>query len=858
MPQLYNGIGTWYRGKKNVITYTGVCQSCGKNTQLTSYDTRLFFVVFLIPVIPLEKKRIIDECAVCRRHYVLPLAEWERVREHTQERVAAYLADPTNKDLAFSVLEATQAYRDLNTFKEMAAQIEHHFAGDQEVLHVLAAIYGTYSQHDSAAGLYRRLIELDDSHENREALAIQLLEQGNLPECHAYLQHIIDYQIPDRVELLFCLAQNYQIQGDHAIALDLYLACEQIHPPFAQTEIFQKSKALAERNQTSNRKIAPAVFNNMQNSARNRFRMVATVVAIALAVGAYFLVAWGLGQYQKVYLVNGLSTGYAVRINDAEYQLQPGEFRTIRLAQGDLTIVPQGLDESVVGAERARMYTPLLTRPFDDTVFVINPDRTALLLWTRTIYGPEDSVATFEPDERLHVGKAFYRWADVDYAFEPFPDTITVDSHAGNVTKDQVSLFQGGAAIPKSELIAKVSGEMEKDDAVETAKRLALLEPDGVAYLPMLFALMPRESFIEFSRPRLTARPVEVEWHRFYQSAMESEKQFTEIEEEYRSLLAQAPDDSALVYLAGRVSRNPAEQERLFQRAVALDPPCPRAWGALAYDYMAQGRFEEAGPALEKGMETLGDDPLMQQSYLEYLSVTSDTDKAEQYCRSLLAGDLSESVRGIITLAALLGKANKMDALDETISQFYTMKAAFFPEEYHDEFRSSLHGVAAYAAGDEKTYVEQLVRSRESAPDQLAASLSAGDLEAVEKLRSEGEWGSVDFLLMWICARNAGNEAMQSGLLEEACKALDTSGYEEVQFAKAIRGDAALPAEALAHCNLMLEVKIPSLVVMGMLHPEDQAIYFDMAKKLNVAPRFPKLLLDRAMAEARARAVDTQ
>ena len=59
MPQVVNGCGTWYYGKKNLQQYQGVCRACGALTTLSSYDTRLYAVVFFIPLIPLARKRII-------------------------------------------------------------------------------------------------------------------------------------------------------------------------------------------------------------------------------------------------------------------------------------------------------------------------------------------------------------------------------------------------------------------------------------------------------------------------------------------------------------------------------------------------------------------------------------------------------------------------------------------------------------------------------------------------------------------------------------------------------------------------------------------------------------------------------
>ena len=79
MPQRINGIGTSYLGKSNVLSRTGECEACRRGAHLTSYDTRLWFTFFFIPVIPLGKKRILDYCASCTTHRAVPLAEWAAV-----------------------------------------------------------------------------------------------------------------------------------------------------------------------------------------------------------------------------------------------------------------------------------------------------------------------------------------------------------------------------------------------------------------------------------------------------------------------------------------------------------------------------------------------------------------------------------------------------------------------------------------------------------------------------------------------------------------------------------------------------------------------------------------------------------
>ncbi len=56
MPFRINGIGTTYIGRQNAHSESGVCESCHRAGALTSYETRLWFSVFFIPVIPLVRQ----------------------------------------------------------------------------------------------------------------------------------------------------------------------------------------------------------------------------------------------------------------------------------------------------------------------------------------------------------------------------------------------------------------------------------------------------------------------------------------------------------------------------------------------------------------------------------------------------------------------------------------------------------------------------------------------------------------------------------------------------------------------------------------------------------------------------------
>ena len=65
MPQTVNGVGTHYYGRKDASNRIGTCGHCHAHGQLNSYTTRLWFVIVFIPIIPLKRVRVLDECLRC-------------------------------------------------------------------------------------------------------------------------------------------------------------------------------------------------------------------------------------------------------------------------------------------------------------------------------------------------------------------------------------------------------------------------------------------------------------------------------------------------------------------------------------------------------------------------------------------------------------------------------------------------------------------------------------------------------------------------------------------------------------------------------------------------------------------------
>src|ERR1700694_4003625 len=99
MPTVHNGIGTWYYGKKRIHRFKGTCAFCNRVGELESYDTTLYFVFLMIPLIPLSHKRVLDQCPNCKMHRVLPLREWETAKEkQIAELLARLQQNPDDRD----------------------------------------------------------------------------------------------------------------------------------------------------------------------------------------------------------------------------------------------------------------------------------------------------------------------------------------------------------------------------------------------------------------------------------------------------------------------------------------------------------------------------------------------------------------------------------------------------------------------------------------------------------------------------------------------------------------------------------------------------------------------------------------
>lgn len=242
MPTTINGIGTHYYGKRNHVRFMGQCHSCKRVGQLESYETREFFVIIFIPIIPLTKYQILDSCPICRRHRRLKLEEWNA------QRTQLVAAAKASADAAPDNWDAQEGYAatlwNLCLIQEAIAAWQSLIAREPRrgSLHLgLARTLNSAGRHDEALAAYQQLATLDPSHD------VGLVEYSNLLALRRRKDEALDVlkrhepQNADSIHFLAALGDRAFGFKDFETASRVYARLVQLAPQFSENKRFMKT-----------------------------------------------------------------------------------------------------------------------------------------------------------------------------------------------------------------------------------------------------------------------------------------------------------------------------------------------------------------------------------------------------------------------------------------------------------------------------------------------------------------------------------------------------------------------------------------------------------------------------------------
>ncbi len=848
MPSTINGCGTHYYGKKNVETYPGVCQACKKEVMLSSYDTGHYVVILFIPIIPLGKKRILDQCPICTRHAVVSMNEYVQSKINAQDRIQSYRNSPEDARLADEVIVQCVGFRDVETLLGITPLIEEHHAGNPEILKLLAGAYTHFGRLEEAERVLVASIYAKDEDETREALAECLLNQGRPDEAAPQLQHIIDENLADRAGYLFMLAGIFQVKGDHGKALEYYAHCERLDPEFARDRNFIRLRAESEKHLGTEVPVSPSqvIHKVTRQAGWKRFRQIAVVVLL-LAVVGYFTLSWVQATKREIYVVNGLHKSYTIDINGDQLKLPPGTASRMRTGEGEIEFQILGLDVPVE-SQRIAIRSNFLTRPFDTTVFVLNPDGAALLEQKRVYYSQYESSKTPEPEVFYFAGNQVYEFSGLEFVFRQFPKSITLESEERDTPRDGVNVIKSNQDIDLASTFVFLGDTIGKDDALLAVQQHLRLEPEREEFLVPLTVLSEPGPCAEFLRQGIERRPVEVQWHRHYQQAMQRASQEVQLEAEYEALLKAHPADKDILYLAGRCSRDIDTTLERFRQAAEGEDACPYAVNALAGHHLGMGHFEESADMAARALAMLPEDELAQWQYLQAMIAAHRYDQAVQLLRANQAKPYPWCVAAYFDEAYIHTIRDKKDEVRSTFDRMKTRFKEWHEEDAVEENCRNLGARLAYAVGDDRLAASTLKDSSDIS-DQMVAHLIMNDPVAAADCLEEDVRDARPHLILYLAATEQGNNTLAEKQLALAIKMKSEGDDEDRAYAEALAGESTLASEDLLRLWHPAGEKALILAVLGLRDPENREAYFELARKLNFDKRFPHLLIKRATAQ---------
>lgn len=561
---------------------------------------------------------------------------------------------------------------------------------------------------------------------------------------------------------------------------------------------------------------------------------VISVLIISLAVLFMILNLAATVRGRTLYLVNGLDRPYEVIVNGESFELLPMKQQEIKLREGEILVQ---IAEPGFNPFTVELKTPFWTRLLNNNTYIINPDGTAVFMWEKMPYFYKSITPDPSRDEqydyRYFAGKVFWEFRNIDYVFTDFPETVETNFIKRSLTLERLSLV---TEYDPSLVANDLAIEEDIESIVSWSIHQLENNPLNSVYLYYLKAYYPVEDRLAFLRQRLGERPVLVDWHRFYQDDMYKMAPEHDLAAEYTAYLADQPGDSSLQYLLGRVMADPFESEKIYLQSVENDNPSPYGYYGLAYLLTSRGDFAGAKSYLEKGLALMPD--VFDFTWLEKELLWALGKYDELLARVEEQMEIQpyniDLVEESICLYAAKGDSNY--AL-YAIEEFMLLIDDGSAEDYGIVNRY-LQAVAAYAGGELDEYL-QLLSAVDRERFAFEISLTSGHLAGALSFLDQVEHASAtDYLLLYIAAKNQGEDEMADSSLQKALDMLDNNP-DEHYFALCLAGSSEPAPDKITHLAMLPYDKSILLTALGVKYPQHRSQFFALADKLNNYPKFP-------------------
>lgn len=848
MPQVINGCGTWYWGKSNISKRDTFCPECHRDVTLISYDTTHCVVIFFLPLVPMRRLRVIDECPVCHKHRVIKLKDWNRGRsEILPQALADWRRQKNDMESATRALGTAIAFQDAAAFDEVAAGLGTLGRDDPQFLVALADAHEHFGKLPEAEAAYRASFALAPNPATRNSLIINLLRQMRPEDAWPLLEDVLAQRDESCIVLLQSAAEGFQAVGKHDNALYVVQETLRTFPHLERDRTWSKLRRQSEKDFHSGKTRPPKTIRPASESAaprerktfRTLGRLIMPAVLVALAVW-YVVAAYRAGAQRPVYVVSGLPYAYTAEVAGIPVQLPPMGRQTIQIPEGEIRVRVDSA-ELKLPDQTCSFKTGFLTRPFSRHTVIINPDQAALIVWEEVEYSANPDPNNPGKGE-LHVGRLLNSFERIDYHFVDFPDSLSTSSN--HEFRRRVSLVDD---LTPAQTLLLISAKAGPDAALSYLTRLPLRDPHEETLLALALSSFDAEALLTALRPLLDDRPLRVEAHRTYQYLMETHHPDHDLAGEYRALLAAEPDNSNLLYLCARATDSPAEIMQYNQRAMNAGPPCARARGALAYAHLSTGEFEKSLDYVQQAIALAPDTPSFHELKWNALLALARFDA------------LLESTTRIRDLAHL----PPWLTLDKEVCALALLERPAEAEARIAEFESEnadIEGISRqvsdqrarllYLRGQDEDAAALLAKFDDAAARFQAAAIRHDVSTAAAALAADPDFPGYWNLLVYAEASVNGDADLAGRCLDQALTRLRAEGKDSRLIAGWLSGERPFTPEEVLALPIEVPQKLLALIALGTRYPQHRPAFHDLARRLNFDRRFPHrsvaAILDKA------------
>jgi hypothetical protein len=317
---------------------------------------------------------------------------------------------------------------------------------------------------------------------------------------------------------------------------------------------------------------------------------------------------------------------------------------------------------------------------------------------------------------------------------------------------------------------------------------------------------------------------------------------------EYDALLKDDPENSALLYLRGRLCPVNKESVPLYEKALARDPKNEYAHFALGSTLAGQGNWADARPHLAEAVRLLPDEAQFQEELFKVRLALKEFGELEKETRSSLAKDPLDHQYNV-QLGQVLIAQDKNDEVEKLIATY--QKNDLAKNKLPDEPALNLLKARLFYSAGKFSELEQLTLKRKSTAAMTArfnALVELGRLpEAVELLKvNDPEHASpFESLALSLAWKNSGNEDQAAAFRKRAIDVLAAGRPDYLTAAEFLKRDQPGSMEELMDVSLPPEQKALFLVAMAQRFPETGPELIKTARNLNVTRDFPFHLINR-------------